>query len=198
MNIFAGSSSSALGKRGRWLLDWISRSVTEKSVSVKSATVKSATAKSLAATLEWRTKVSLRSTVVGKGLFARKLFRKAQAIGHMKGKLITGDDYDPDYVVDMGDLGVLEPHAPFRYLNHSCEPNCELLEWDSKKAPYPQIWVHALRTVRPSEQLTIDYGWPAESAIPCLCGSPSCRGWVVDQTELERVRRRKGRARRAG
>ncbi|MEO8184735.1 MAG: SET domain-containing protein-lysine N-methyltransferase [Deltaproteobacteria bacterium] len=152
----------------------------------------------MARKVEWRSSVALRATVVGKGLFARKLFRKRQAIGHMKGKLITGDDYDPDYVVDMGDLGVLEPHAPFRYLNHSCEPNCELLEWDSKKAPYPQIWVHALRTVRPSEQLTIDYGWPAESAIPCLCGSPSCRGWVVDQAELERVRRRKGRARRAG
>jgi hypothetical protein len=158
---------------------------------------KSASDKAVSGKFEWRSSMSLRATVAGKGLFARKLFRKRQAIGHMKGKLITGDDYDPDYVVDMGDLGVLEPHAPFRYLNHSCEPNCELLEWETKKAP-PQIWVHAIRTVRPSEQLTIDYGWPAESAIPCLCGSPTCRGWVVDQAELERVRRRKARSRRAG
>jgi hypothetical protein len=155
-------------------------------------------AKLVSGRFEWRNSIILRSTNVGKGLFARKLFRKRQAIGHMKGKLITGDDYDPDYVVDMGELGVLEPHAPFRYLNHSCEPNCELLEWESTKTPYPQIWVHALRTVRPSEQLTIDYGWPAESAIPCLCGSPSCRGWVVDQSELDRVLRRKSRTRRAG
>ena len=141
--------------------------------------------------------MSLRVTNVGKGLFARKLFRKRQAIGHMKGKLITGDDYDPDYVVDMGEFGVLEPHAPFRYLNHSCEPNCELLEWQETESSKPQIWVHALRTVRPSEQLTIDYGWPAESAIPCLCGSPSCRGWIVDQSQLGRVRRRKSKSGRA-
>lgn len=140
--------------------------------------------------------MSLRSTPVGKGLFARKMFRKSQAIGHMRGRIITNDDYDPDYVVDLGELGVLDPQAPFRYLNHSCEPNCELLEWQTPGS-MPEIWVHAIRTVRPSEQLTIDYGWPAESAIPCLCGSPSCRGWVVDQSELPRVRRRnKARAAR--
>ncbi|MEY2936343.1 MAG: hypothetical protein RL033_7092 [Pseudomonadota bacterium] len=139
---------------------------------------------------EWRTALSLRATAAGKGIFARKTFRKSQIIGHMRGRLIMGDDYDPDYVVDMGELGVLDPMAPFRYLNHSCEPNCELMEWETEDRTKPEIWVHAIRTVRPSDQLTIDYGWPADSAIPCLCGSPTCRGWVVDQSELERVRRR--------
>lgn len=139
---------------------------------------------------EWRKVMSLRSTAAGKGLFSRKLFRKSQAIGHMRGRLITDDDYDPSYVVDMGDLGVLDPRAPFRYLNHSCEPNCELLEWQETNEDDPQIWVHAVRTVRPSDQLTIDYGWPAESAIRCLCGSASCRGWVVDIDELSRVKQR--------
>jgi hypothetical protein len=145
---------------------------------------------------DWRKVLSVRSTLAGRGLFARKLFRKAQAIGHMTGTLIAGDDYDPDYVVDMGDLGVLDPDAPFRFLNHSCEPNCELLEWEMEDASQPQIWVHAIRTVRPSDQLTIDYGWPAESAIRCLCGTPTCRGWVVDASELERVKRRAARGRR--
>lgn len=144
---------------------------------------------------EWRKILSVRSTAAGRGLFARKLFRKQQSIGQMMGKLISGDDYDPDYVVDMGDYGVLDPRAPFRYLNHSCEPNCQLLEWQSTRKAQPQIWVHALKTVRPSEQLTIDYGWPAESAIPCLCGTASCRGWVVDQSELGRVKRRAKRSR---
>lgn len=144
---------------------------------------------------EWREILSVRSTAAGRGLFAKKLFRKQQSIGQMMGKLILGDDYDPDYVVDMGDYGVLDPRAPFRYLNHSCEPNCQLLEWQSTRKAQPQIWVHALKTVRPSEQLTIDYGWPAESAIPCLCGTASCRGWVVDESELSRVKRRKKRSR---
>jgi len=144
---------------------------------------------------EWRKVLSVKSTSAGKGLFARKVYRKRQVIGQMAGKVITGDDYDPDYVVDLGDYGVLDPKAPFRYLNHSCEPNCELLEWESTGDGSPQIWVHALRTVRPSEQLTIDYGWPADSAIPCLCGAPSCRGWVVDLSELSLVKRRMARSR---
>jgi uncharacterized protein len=142
---------------------------------------------------EWRKVLSVRSTSAGKGLFARKLFRKHQAIGLMEGTLIVDDDYDPDYVVDMGDIGVLDPRAPFRYLNHSCEPNCELLEADTRPQADPQIWVHAIRTVRPSEQLTIDYGWPAESAIRCLCGTASCRGWIVDQAELGRLKRQRAR-----
>jgi hypothetical protein len=147
---------------------------------------------------EWRKVVSVRSTAMGKGLFARKMFRKSQAIGPMQGTLFSADDdYDPEYVVDMGDWGVLDPHAPFRFLNHSCEPNCQLLEWEMDAKAQPQLWVHALRTVRPSDQLTIDYGWPAESAIPCLCGAPSCRGWVVDESELGRVKRRLARKRRA-
>lgn len=140
--------------------------------------------------------MSLRSTAAGKGVFARRLFRKRQAIGHMKGRLIADDDYDPDYVVDMGKLGVLDPSAPFRYLNHSCEPNCELLEWQRKEGASPEIWVHAIKTVRPSDQLTIDYGWPAESAIPCLCGAPSCRGWVVARSQLARAKRLAARRRR--
>ena len=109
----------------------------------------------------------------------------------MRGTLIAGDDYDPDYVVDMGAAGVLEPSTPFRYLNHSCEPNCELVEWqfDGEVADAPEIWVHSIRTVRTSEQLTIDYGWPAEAAIRCLCGSERCRGWVVDEAQLARAQR---------
>lgn len=142
---------------------------------------------------EWRKVLSVRQTPAGKGLFARKLFRKRQTIGHMMGTLIAGDDYDPDYVVDMGEHGVLDPKAPFRYLNHSCEPNCQLLEWEMTRKRAPQIWVHAIKTVRPSDQLTIDYGWPADSAIRCLCGAPTCRGWVVDQSELAKVKRRMAR-----
>jgi hypothetical protein len=145
---------------------------------------------------DWRTAMRIKTTAMGRGLFARKTFRKRQAIGIMAGRLVVDDDYDPDYVVDMGDLGVLEPKAPFRYLNHSCEPNCELVEWEEADGSRDtRIWVHALRTVRPSDELTIDYGWPADSAIPCLCGTTKCRGWVVDVDQLGAVERR-ARARR--
>ena len=109
----------------------------------------------------------------------------------MRGKVIGDDDYDPAYCVDLGEFGVLDPTAPFRYLNHSCEPNCELVAWETEELP--EIWVHVLRTIRPGDQLTIDYAWHAEAAIPCLCGSPNCRGYVVDANQMHKVKRGKRR-----
>ena len=44
--------------------------------------------------------------------------------------------------------------------------------------------LYVCRTIYPGEEITIDYGWPAVSAIPCLCGSERCRGWIVNMEEL--------------
>ena len=74
--------------------------------------------------------ISVRKTPVGRGVFATKPFRKNQSIGQMRGSVVNSDAYDPDYAVDFGELGVLEPWAPFRYLNHSCEPNAELVMYE--------------------------------------------------------------------
>lgn len=135
--------------------------------------------------------ISIRKTSVGKGLFARKRFRKSQVIGQMQGRLIDDGDYDPCYVVDMGKFGVLDPKAPFRYLNHSCEPNAALVEYPAPSRKEPStMWVEATRTIREGDQITIDYGWPADAAIRCQCGSPNCRGWVVDASQVKIIERR--------
>lgn len=142
--------------------------------------------------------ISIRKTPVGKGIFARKQFRKSQVIGQMHGRLIQGDDYDPSYVVDMGKFGVLDPKAPFRYLNHSCEPNAALVEYPALDSGEPStMWVEATRTIREGDQITIDYGWPADAAIPCQCGAAKCRGWVVDANQVRIIEQRERRRRRA-
>ncbi len=134
--------------------------------------------------------IQIRKTQVGKGLFATKTFRKSQTIGQMTGMVITDDNYDPDYVVDLGKAGVLEPSAPFRFLNHCCEPNACLIEYEGDATESPTMWVEVLRSIRPGDQITIDYAWPADAAIPCLCGAKSCRGWVVGADELGKLKRR--------
>jgi hypothetical protein len=134
--------------------------------------------------------VRIKKTHVGNGVFATRPYRKDQVIGQMTGSVITDDNYDPDYVVDLGKAGVLEPAPPFRFLNHSCQPNAALIEYDAERGENPTMWVEALRAIQPGAQITIDYGWPADSAIPCLCGSAKCRGWVVAASELPKVLRR--------
>ena len=119
----------------------------------------------------------IRKTTCGRGVFSRRRFRKHQSIGRVDGKVVEDDKYDPNYCVDIGNRGVLVPGAPFRFLNHSCEPNCELVEWKIKDdEAEPEVWVHATRTIHPGDQLTVNYGWPKELAIACLCGLPTCRG----------------------
>jgi SET domain-containing protein len=89
--------------------------------------------------------------------------------------------------MDLGGPYSLEPGEPYRFLNHSCDPNCELLlidvEDEDGRLLLPEIWLSALRDIEPGEELTIDYGWPAEQGIRCTCGSANCRGWIAAETE---------------
>ena len=136
-------------------------------------------------------KIRVRATNVGKGVFARKRFRKGQVIGEAVGKIIVSQDYDSRYCIELSDNHVLEPGAPFRFLNHSCEPNCELFSWEPDESgdESHRVFISTMCAIQPGEELTIDYAWQAEAAIPCLCSTESCRGWIVDADELHKVRR---------
>jgi uncharacterized protein len=134
----------------------------------------------------WQNRVRIDETPLGKGVFAKRHFRRGQVVGVIQGKVIDDPHYGSMYCMDLGGTRSLEPIAPFRYLNHSCEPNCELFIWTylEDSTPAKQLFLEALRAIEPEEELTIDYAWSPEAAIPCLCGCRSCRGWVVDPDQL--------------
>jgi SET domain-containing protein len=50
--------------------------------------------------------------------------------------------------------------------------------------PHARLWLQALTPIEPGDELTIDYGWPADVAIPCVCDAAGCRGWIVSLAEL--------------
>jgi uncharacterized protein len=78
-----------------------------------------------------------------------------------------------------------------RYINHSCEPNCEAV------LEAGRVYIEALRTVSPGEEVTYDYrleregdnelGWEARYA--CRCGTPSCRGNMLAPRPRSRKKR---------
>jgi hypothetical protein len=125
----------------------------------------------------------IESTPVGLGVFTSRTFRRGTAVGRIRGEIVEDPDYGSDYCIDLGDGKVLEPARPWRLLNHSCHPNCEVVAWEGEKGD--RLWLVARRWIKPGEQLTIDYAWPADVAIPCRCGARNCRGWIVDSQELE-------------
>lgn len=132
--------------------------------------------------------VEVRKTKLGNALFANKKFRTGQEIGIIEGKLINDPDYGSEYCVALDEHTSIEPFAPFRFLNHSCEPNCELVTWDAEDPTDPRLALHAIKAIKLGDELTIDYAWPADAAINCLCGSAACRGWVVCLNEVELVK----------
>ena len=135
------------------------------------------------------------SRVHGKGGFALRTIRKGEVIGEYIGERIDDDEADRRYPED-GD----EPHHTFlfaledgsvldaavggnstRFLNHSCDPNCEAIEEEG------HIYIKALRTIRKGEELVYDYNFildvahtPAEKRrYPCYCGARKCRGTIL-------------------
>jgi hypothetical protein len=135
----------------------------------------------------------------GKGVYAQKPIAKDAVIGQVRGDITLTDDIDPRYLMELDNGYLLRPKAPFRYLNHSCNPNCELFVWeDEDMDPYTNtrpLYVSALRRIATGTQLTIDYAWPADFAIPCHCRSRNCRGWIVDRGELSKLKRQQRQAR---
>ncbi len=47
--------------------------------------------------------------------------------------------------------------GPAQYINHSCNPNCELVQWDVDCLP--RICFFAKNKINSGMELTFDYNW---------------------------------------
>lgn len=128
-------------------------------------------------------------THIGKGVFAERSYPIKSIIGQITGDFILDPNYGSPYAIEIDAVSQMEPHAPFRFLNHCCDPNCEFdfLHGEDETRNENNLYLIALRNILAGEQLTIEYNWPATSAIPCECGASNCRGWVVCPWELDQV-----------
>lgn len=88
---------------------------------------------------------------------------------------------DEDTVIDCAVDGNVS-----RFINHSCDPNCEAVDDDGR------IFMEALRDLQVGEELVYDYRLTWESSdepedlkvYQCWCGAPSCRGTMLDIVPL--------------
>lgn len=133
--------------------------------------------------------VRVKQTKIGRGVIANRRFAPAETVGIVRGRVIADADYGSDYAIDMGSGLSLEPSAPYRFLNHSCEPNCGLVvheeEDDDGVILSREVLLETLRPIQLGDELTIDYAWGPDSAIPCGCGVTSCRQWVICDEYLD-------------
>ena len=133
-----------------------------------------------------------RSSIQGRGAFARRKIRKGTRIIEYTGERVSHEEADRRY-----DDEHMKRHHTFlftldrktcidaavngndaRFINHSCDPNCEAV------IDGAHIYIEALRTIQPDEELVYDYQYERESdadeeLYPCRCGSPKCRGTIL-------------------
>jgi SET domain-containing protein len=88
------------------------------------------------------------------------------------------DEYDVD-----GDVS----YNTAKYINHSCNPNCETDVIDD------HIWVLSSRDIKKGEELTYNYGYDLDmyEDHPCKCGSENCIGYIVAEEHWPEVKRQK-------
>ena len=140
-----------------------------------------------------------RSEIHGRGVFAREIIPAGTRLIEYKGERITAAEgdaryaFDPsepyhtflfeiedDLVVDAGRKGNMA-----RWINHSCEPNCDAVIEDAR------IYIESLRDIYPGEEITYDYNFvleephtpAAKRRFPCVCGTPSCRGTMLAEED---------------
>ena len=128
----------------------------------------------------------------GLGVFALHSFTIGDCIGPIHGEIVVDAEYSSDYGIDLGDCDrSLEPAAPFRFLNHSCQCNSALVVCNDENEDgthgAASVWLEILRDIAPGDPITIDYSWPADAAIPCGCGTVNCRGWIVAEEDLDDI-----------
>jgi uncharacterized protein len=133
--------------------------------------------------------VRVGQTHVGSGVFARRRMKADKVLGEILGEHLQDHPEDSSYVMELPSCRLLEPAPPLRFLNHSCDPNCEIFYWeaDSGEIQEDRLWLQTIRPIESGQELLIDYGWPADAAIPCQCGAANCRGWICDPAELHLV-----------
>ena len=135
-----------------------------------------------------------RSDIHGLGAFARTDIPKRTKIIEYVGEKIGNAEADRRYDAAMKRhhtfLFILNTRtcvdAAFegnesRFLNHSCNPNCEAI------ITRGHIWIEAIKAIPAGTELVYDYQYEDDADYTeedlrfyaCKCGAPNCRGTIV-------------------
>ena len=131
----------------------------------------------------------------GRGVFALEDIAADETIIEYVGEIISWkealrrhphDPNDPNHTfyfsLDDGRvIDALYGGNSARWINHSCDPNCEADEVEGR------VFIKALRKIKAGEELNYDYGLVIDepytkklkAEYPCWCGAKHCRGTLL-------------------
>ncbi|HYW55889.1 MAG TPA: SET domain-containing protein-lysine N-methyltransferase [Polaromonas sp.] len=136
-----------------------------------------------------------RSGVHGKGMFAVQDLAEGETLIEYVGEVVTWkealrrhphDPKDPNHTFyfHIDEKHVIDAKYggnSSRWINHSCDPNCEADEDGGR------VVIKALRNIPAGQELFYDYGLiidakytkKLKAEYPCWCGAPNCRGTLL-------------------
>jgi|TARA_B110000483_G_scaffold231570_1_gene298109 hypothetical protein len=147
------------------------------------------------------------SKIHGNGIVASKEIKKNTKIIQYIGEKVTkkeGDRRSEQRIKkylnkkNMGSVYIFELNKRYdidgsplynkaRYINHSCDPNCEV---DIIKN---EIWISSIKLIKKDEELNYDYGYPFDvddfNDHICKCGSSKCIGYIISKDDWPRYRK---------
>src|SRR5688500_17745272 len=148
-----------------------------------------------------------KSSIQGRGVFAKRRIRPGQRIVEYTGEKVTNEEADRRYNEEK-----MERHHTFLFtldddhcidgdvrtnkaklINHSCDPNCEVIIEDER------IWIYAMKNIQPGVELAYDYQYERtgpniaelEKFYVCRCGSPKCRGSIMAPPKKRKKKKKK-------
>ena len=139
------------------------------------------------------------------GLFAKGDINKGEKVIEYKGRKFThkqveeNDRFDNSkaiYLFTLNERYVLDGDTKTntaKYINHSCDPNCEV---DIIKG---KIWIIAIKDIKKGDELSYDYGFGYDAdfrQFPCKCGSKNCCGYIVRDDQRWRINRKFAKTKR--
>ena len=146
----------------------------------------------------WRVKKSI---IHGNGVVAAKNINKNKKIIQYVGEKISKSEGDKRseqrikkylnsnrtgsvYIFELNkkyDIDGTPKYNKARYINHSCDPNCEVEIINN------EIWICSIKKIHKGEELTYDYGYEFDKDDfrdhVCKCGSKNCIGFIISSDD---------------
>jgi len=150
------------------------------------------------------------SGIHNKGVFAKKDIPQGTRIAEYTGRRISKEestriqnkmleDYENNpencaatYIFEIDEThdldGDVDDNDP-KYINHSCNPNCEVDIIDGK------VWLDTIKDIKKGEELSFNYGFDIDKENPydfkkhpCRCGSQNCVRYILCEDEWPKAK----------
>ena len=147
-----------------------------------------------------------KSSLHGLGLFAKHNIKKGEQVIEYIGDKVLKKEGDKRadkqikkaqknksngmvYVFELNkkydiDGGVARNYA--RFINHSCDPNCEVEITDN------HIWISSIKRIKKGAELLYNYGYPFDSDFEdhiCKCASKKCVGYILSDDDWPKLKK---------